>query len=71
MADDRAKDMKARDVDAHRKGGNAAREGSFAGADIAGDEAEQTRDRERAARGDHTDEVGEVAETELDDGDSL
>jgi hypothetical protein len=71
MADDRAKDMKSRDVDAKRKGRNVAREGSFAGADIAGDEEEQTRDRERAARGDHTDEVGEITETELDDGDSL
>jgi hypothetical protein len=48
-----------------------AAEGSFAGADIAGDEEEQTRDRERAARGDHTDEVGEITETEFDDGDSL
>jgi hypothetical protein len=74
MADDRAKqakDMKSRDIEAHRKGGNVAPEGSFAGADIAGDEEEQTRDRERAARGDHTDEIGELTETELDDGDSL
>jgi len=74
MADDRAKeakDMKSRDTDAHRKSGNVASQGSFAGADIAGDEEEQTRDRERAARGDHTDEIGEFTETEIDDGDSL
>jgi len=74
MADDRAKeakDMKSRDTGAHRKSGNAAPQGSFAGADIAGDEEEQTRDRERAARGDHTDEIGELTETEIDDGDSL
>jgi hypothetical protein len=74
MADDRAKeakDMKSRDTGAHRKSGNVAPQGSFAGADIAGDEEEQTRDRERAARGDHTDEIGELTETEIDDGDSV
>jgi hypothetical protein len=74
MADDRAKeakDMKSRDTGAHRKSGNVAPQGSFAGADIAGDEEEQTRDRERAARGDPTDEIGELTETEIDDGDSL
>jgi hypothetical protein len=74
MADDRAKEtkgMKSRDTGAHRKSGNVAPQGSFAGADIAGDEEEQTRDRERAARGDHTDEIGELTETEIDDGDSL
>jgi hypothetical protein len=74
MADDRAKeakDMKSRDTGAHRKSGNVAPQGSFAGADIAGDEEEQTRDRERAARGDHTDEIGELTENEIDDGDSL
>ena len=41
MADGRSKkveDMKSRDIDAHRKGGDVARDGSFAGADIAGDE---------------------------------
>jgi hypothetical protein len=69
MPHDRSKDMKTRDVDAHRKGGAVERGRSFAGADIAGDEEEQTRDRERAGR-DHTDEVGEITETELDDGDS-
>jgi hypothetical protein len=74
MADDRAKeakDMKSRDTGAHRKSGNVAPQGSFAGADIAGDEEEQTRDREHAAHGDHTDEIGELTETEIDDGDSL
>jgi len=63
--------MKSRDTGAHRKSGNVAPQGSFAGADIAGDEEEQTRDRERAARGDHTDEIGELTETEIDDGDSV
>jgi hypothetical protein len=74
MADDRAKeakDMKSRDTGAHRKSGNVAPQGSFAGADIAGDEEEQTRDRERAARGDHTCDSDALTETEIDDGDSL
>ena len=70
MTDDRSKDMKSRDMDEQRKSGKAARDESFAGADIAGDEEEQTRDRERAGR-DHTDEVGEITETELDDWDSI
>ena len=68
MTDERSKDMKTRDIDAHRKGGNVPRTPSFANTDIAGDEAEQTRDRERAGR-DHTDEVGEITEAEVDDGD--
>jgi hypothetical protein len=66
MAKDRPKDMKEHDIDAHRRGGDVRRDGSFAGSDIAGDEMEQTRDRERAGS-DHTDEVGEITETELDD----
>jgi hypothetical protein len=70
MTDERSKDMKSRDIDAERKGRATARDESFAGADIAGDEEEQTRDRERAGR-DHTDEVGEITETELDDWDSI
>jgi hypothetical protein len=68
MTDDRSKDMKTRDIDAHRRGGDVPRDPSFANTDIAGDEQEQTRDRERAGR-EHTDEVGEITETELDDGD--
>ena len=70
MTDDRSKDIKSRDVDAQRKSRKAVSDESFAGADIAGDEEEQTRDRERAGR-DHTDEVGEITETELDDWDSI
>jgi hypothetical protein len=70
MADDRAKDTKGRDLEAHGKGKGRSREESFSGADIAGDEEEQTRDRERAGH-DHTDEVGEITETELDDWDSI
>jgi hypothetical protein len=66
MPNERSKDMKEHDIDAHRKGGDVRRRGSFAGSDIAGDENEQTRDRERAGH-DHTDEVGEITETELDD----
>ena len=70
MTDDRSKDTKPRDIDAQRKSRTAASDESFAGADIAGDEEEQTRDRERAGH-DHTDEVGEITETELDDWDSI
>jgi len=70
MADKREGHKKGRASKSSRARKSQAHRESFAGADIAGDEAEQTRDRERAGRV-HTDEVGEITETELDDGESL
>jgi hypothetical protein len=68
MADKDWKDMKSKDIDAHRKGGDVPREleRGFGGTSFAADEEEQTRERERAGH-DHTDEVGEITETELDE----
>jgi hypothetical protein len=69
MANDQPRDHGSRDIDAHRKGGDVMRGRSFAGAEYGANEEEQTRERERVARGqDHTDEVGEITETELDEG---
>ena len=61
-------DMKMTDIDAHRKGGDLPRDriGELSGMSIGANEEEQTRERERAGR-DHTDEVGEITETELDE----
>lgn len=69
MANEQPKDHRSHDVDAHRKGGDVMRGRSFAGAEYGANEEEQTRERERVARGqDRTDEVGEITETELDEG---
>lgn len=67
MANEQPKDHESRDVGAHRKDGDVMRGRSFAGAEYGANEEEQTRERERAGH-DHTDEVGEITETELDDG---
>lgn len=68
MADKDQKHMKSKDIDAHRKRGDVRHEQQtgFGGTSFAADEEEQTRERERAGR-DHTDEVGEITETELDE----
>jgi len=66
MANEQPRDHRSHDVDAHRKGGDVIRGRSFAGAEYGANEDEQTRERERAGR-DHTDEVGEITETELSD----
>ena len=70
MANDRSKDHKAPKPDeADRPGADVMHGRSFAGAEYGANEEEQTRERERVARGqDHTDEVGEITETELDEG---
>lgn len=65
MANEQPRDQRSHDLDAHRKGGDVMRGRSFAGAEYGANEEEQTRERERAGH-DHTDEVGEVTETELD-----
>lgn len=69
MANKQPKDHRSHDFDAHRKGGDVMRGRSFAGAEYGTTEEEQTRERERAGR-DRTDEVGEITETELDDGEA-
>lgn len=68
MAKKHSKDMKSKDIDAHRKGAETPAElqHDFGGTSFAADEEEQTRERERAGH-DHTDEVGEITETELDE----
>ena len=67
MAKNHPRDHRSHDVDAHRKGSDVMRGRSFAGAEYGTTEEEQTRERERAGH-DHTDEVGEITETELDEG---
>ena len=67
MTNEQPKDPRSHDTDAPRKGSDVMRGRSLAGAEYGANEEEQTRERERAGR-DHTDEVGEVTETELDDG---
>jgi hypothetical protein len=75
MTSQQPKDRGSRDADAHPKEADAhpkeadvMRGRSFEGTEYAATEQEQTRERQRAGR-DHTDEVGETTETELDDGD--
>jgi hypothetical protein len=66
MSNEQPKDRRSHDIDAHRKGGDVMHGRSLAGAEYGANEEEQTHERERAGR-DHTDEVGEITETELDD----
>ena len=61
MATDDRKDPSSRDQDARREGGEEIRE---TGLEYGANEAEQTRERERAPY-DKTDEIGEITETEL------
>lgn len=68
MASQQPKDRSTRDADPHRKDADVMPGRSFEGTEYAATEQEQTRDRQRAGR-DHTDEVGEITETELDEGD--
>ena len=67
MTSQQPKDRGSRDVDAHPKEADVMRGRSFEGTEYAATEQEQTRERQRAGH-DHTDEVGEITETELDDG---
>ena len=61
MATDDRKDPSSRDQDERREGGEERRE---TGIEYGANEAEQTRERERAPY-DKTDEIGEITETEL------
>lgn len=69
MAKEQPRKRKSHDVDAHRADADVMRGRSHAGAEYGANEEEQTRERERAGH-DHTDEVGEITETELDDGEA-
>jgi hypothetical protein len=62
------KDRGARDANAQPKDADVMRGRSFEGTNYAATEQEQTRERQRVGQ-DHTDEVGEITETELDEGD--
>jgi hypothetical protein len=61
MATDDRKNPNSRDQDAQREGGEERQE---TGIEYGANEAEQTRERERAPY-DKTDEIGEITETEL------
>lgn len=61
MATDNRRDQKSHDNDARPEREPEKRE---TGLSYGANEAEQTRERERAGQ-DHTDEVGEITETEL------
>ena len=69
MSNEQPKGRRSHDADARRKGSDVMRGRSLAGAEYGANEEEQTRERERAGH-DHTDEVGEITETELDDGEA-
>lgn len=66
MTKEQPKNRRSRDTEPREKGQDVMRGRSLAGAEYGANEEEQTRERERAGR-DHTDEVGEITETELDD----
>jgi hypothetical protein len=61
MANEDRRDPNSRDTDAGR---HSAEEGRETGIEYGANEAEQTRERERAPY-DKTDEIGEITETEL------
>lgn len=61
MAKDDRRDPDSPDDDTRHRGGEETRE---TGLSYGANEAEQTRERERAGR-DKTDEIGEITETEL------
>ena len=61
MAKDDRRDPDSLDDDTRQRGGEEKRE---TGLEYGANEAEQTRERERAGQ-DKTDEIGEITETEL------